>query len=134
MRIETQAEPRQQRTECALILFGPACFIYKMWLTLSCLSEGKAHPDELLRSLLEPLEICEICDFMELILILPLNSCVARGGLFLSLRPHAPHLQNENFFFPKWIQKNIHAHTNCQTLFLYENNAMGQTLRFLLCR
>lgn len=65
-----------------------------MWLTLSGLSEGKARTDDLLRSLLEPLEIC---DFTELFLILTLRSSVILGGLLLALRPQAPHLQKEKF-------------------------------------
>lgn len=60
-----------------------------MWLTLSGLSEGKARIDDLLRSLLEPLEIC---DFTELFLILPLRSSVILGGLLLALRLQVPHL------------------------------------------
>lgn len=65
-----------------------------MWLTLSGLSEGKARTDDLLRSLLEPLEIR---DFTELFLILTLRSSVILGGLLLALRPQAPHLQKEKF-------------------------------------
>lgn len=106
--MESKELPRAEAAEdraSSYPLWPLPCFIYKMWLTLSCLSEGKAHTDDLLRSLLEPLEIC---DFTGLILILLSDS----RCLFLSPRPRAPHLQKEKFrggrtsflFLAKWNQ------------------------------
>jgi hypothetical protein len=102
-----------------------------MWLPLSRLSEGKARPDDLLRSLLGPLEIC---DFMELILILPLNSCVIlvvsslpiplTGSRLLTCRMRS--LDNGCLFtFSKIELEQTLTPTTCQTPFFCESNNAG---------